>query len=283
MKTLPIHSQGAPRPSDYTKLWNQISAKHLHISFEILIQLSGKVQNTVNDSSRILVPGNIVLMRPGDWHTIDVFPDEPHLHRDIYIRPEKMHRICDFLSPTLFDELTASSEPIYFDISATRMRTLEHQLFLFNKKTFHSFDYESMHSCICFNLLSYYIEYAVLSKNAYPDWLRKFLIYLNNPEHLTLKIDELAKVTNYSREHLSRIFKKHLGQTLESYVTDLRMSYSLELLSDTDFSIALITNELGYDSQNSFTNNFRKQFGVTPMVWRKNHLPPPDRPDRLKP
>ncbi len=283
MKTLPIHSQGAPRPSDYTKLWNQISAKHLHISFEILIQLSGKVQNTVNDSSRILVPGNIVLMRPGDWHTIDVFPDEPHLHRDIYIRPEKMHRICDFLSPTLFDELTASSEPIYFDISASRMRILEHQLFLFNKKTFHSFDYESMHSCICFNLLSYYIEYAVLSKNAYPDWLRKFLIHLNNPEHLSLKIDELTKVTNYSREHLSRIFKKYLGQTLESYVTDLRMNYALELLSATDFSMAHITNELGYDSQNSFTNNFRKQFGVTPMVWRKNHLPPPDRPDRLKP
>ena len=283
MKTLPIHSQGAPRPSDYTKLWNQISAKHLHISFEILIQLSGKVQNTVNDSSRILVPGNIVLMRPGDWHTIDVFPDEPHLHRDIYIRPEKMHRICDFLSPTLFDELTASSEPIYFDISASRMRILEHQLFLFNKKTFHSFDYESMHSCICFNLLSYYIEYAVLSKNAYPDWLRKFLIHLNNPEHLSLKIDELTKVTNYSREHLSRIFKKYLGQTLESYVTDLRMNYALELLSATDLSMAHITNELGYDSQNSFTNNFRKQFGVTPMVWRKNHLPPPDRPDRLKP
>ena len=258
MKTPPIHSQGAPRPSDYTKLWNQISARHLHISFEILIQLSGKVQNTVNDSSRILVPGNIVLMRPGDWHTIDVFPDEPHLHRDIYIRPEKMRRICDFLSPSLFDELTVSVEPIYFDISASRMRILEHQLFLFNKKTFHSFDYESLHSCICFNLLSYYIEYAVLSKNAYPDWLRKFLIHLNNPEHLSLKIDELTKVTNYSREHLSRIFKKYLGQTLESYVTDLRMNYALELLSATDFSMAHITNELGYDSQNSFTNNFRK-------------------------
>ena len=282
MKTLPIHSQGAPRPSDYTKLWNQISARHLHTSFEILIQLGGKVQNTVNGSSRILVPGNIVFMRPGDWHTIDIFPDEPHLHRDIYIRPEKMQRICAFLSPTLFDELTASAEPIYFDISASRMRILEHQLFLFNNKTFHSFDYERMHSCICFNLLSYYIEYAVLSKNAYPDWLRKFLIYLNNPEHLSLKIDELTKVTNYSREHLSRLFKKHLGQTLESYVTDLRMNYALELLSDTDFSMAHITNELGYDSQNSFTNNFRKQFGVTPMQWRKNHLPP-DRSDRLKP
>lgn len=283
MKTLPFHLQDAPRPSDYTKLWNQISTRHLHVSFEILIQLSGKVQNTVNGFSRILVPGNIVLMRPGDWHTIDVFPDEPHLHRDIYIRPEKMRRICDFLSPTLFDELTALSEPIYFDISASRMRILEHQLFLFNKNTFHSFDYESLHSCICFNLLSYYIEYAVISKSAYPDWLRKFLIYLNNPEHLSLKIDELAKVTNYSREHLSRIFKKYLGQTLESYVTDLRMNYSLELLSDTDFSMAYITNELGYDSQNSFTNNFRKQFGVTPLVWRKNHLPPPDRSDRLRP
>ena len=57
-------------------------------------------------------------------------------------------------------------------------------------------------------------------------------------------------------------------------MTELRLNYSLSLLSETDFSIAYIAQELGYDSQNSFTNNFRKQFGITPMLWRKNHLPP---------
>lgn len=283
MKFLPsIHSK-KPQPSDYTKLWNQISAKHLHVSFEILIQLSGKIQNTINGSTQLLIPGNVVLMRPGDEHTIDVPPKETHLHRDIYISPAKMKKMCDFLSPELFRDLTKSPEPIYFDIDANKMHTLENKLFLFNEKDFDSFDYESMHSCICFNLLSDYFEHNVARKKAYPDWLQKFLIFLNNPEHIPLKIDELTKFTNYSREHLSRIFKKYLGQTLESYIIDMRMNYSLQLLSDTDFSLVYIANELGYDSQNSFTNNFRNRFGVTPKEWRQKRVPPPcDRNDKLK-
>ena len=281
MKTLPISSHATPRPSDYTKLWNQISAKHLHVSFEILIQLSGKTKNTVNDSVRMFVPGNAVLMRPGDWHTIDVFPNEPHLHRDIYIRPEKMRKICDFLTPALFDELTASTEPVYFDISASKMQALENKLFLFNEKNFHSLDHESFHTCIVFEILSDYVEYRIGKETAYPEWLQKFLSFLNNPDHMSLKISELARVAGYSREHLGREFKKYTGQTLESYITEIRINYSLSLLSDTDFSIAYITNELGYDSQSSFTNNFRKQFGVTPMTWRKNHLPPPPPTDPI--
>ena len=99
---------------------------------------------------------------------------------------------------------------------------------------------------------------------------------------MLLKIGELAKFTGYSREHLGREFRKYTGQILESYITESRINYSLSLLSDTDFSIAYIVNELGYKSQNSFTNNFRKQFGITPINWRKNHSSP-ERADDMKP
>lgn len=277
MEILPLKLLNAPNPSYYTKLWNQLSTKHMHTSFEILIQLKGQILNTVNESSRKLIAGNVVFMRPNDWHTIEVLPNETHLHRDIYISNEKMRKICDFLEPTLFKELTESSDPIYFDISANKIQILESKLVLFNEKKSDSLDQESLHTCIIFELLSDYIYYRTYNELSYPTWLQKFLTYVNTPDIMSLKISDLTKFTGYSREHLGREFKKYIGQTLESYMTELRLNYSLSLLSETDFSIAYIAQELGYDSQNSFTNNFRKQFGITPMLWRKNHLPPPEK------
>ena len=272
MKKDLLNSKSINQPYNYTKLWNQISTKHLHESFEVLIQLRGKTTNIVNNCPQILVPGTVVLMRPGDWHTIDTFPGEPHLHRDIYIRPEKMCKICDFLSPTLFSELTTAEKPVYFNIDANKMQALEDKLFLFNDKDFHSFDYESFHTCIVFEILSDYTKYRIAQKNAYPDWLQNFLTFLNDPDHMSMRIGEFEKIVGYSRNHLSREFRKYTGQTLESYITEIRINYSLSLLACPDFTIVYISNELGYDSQNSFTNNFLKQFGVTPATWRKNHL-----------
>lgn len=257
--------------ANYTKLWNQISLKHLHTSFEILILLSGKIENTVNESVRTLMPCDVVIMRPGDWHTISLPPNVSHLHRDIYISEQKMREICNFLATDLFHEITQSSEPIYFSIDAARMQILENKLLLFNIKNFDSMDYESFHTCIVCDILSDYTEYKIAHARNHPDWLQNLLSYLNNPQNLSLKTNDLAKLTNYRREHLSREFKKYIGKTLEAYITELRIGYSLSLLSDTNLSIAFIANELGYDSQNSFTNNFKKQYGVTPMIWRKNY------------
>ena len=255
---------------NYTKLWNQISSKHLHTSFEILIQLNGNIKNTVNHCSQMLIPGNVVIMRPGDWHTIDVLPNQLHLHRDIYIQIEKMHKICDFLSPTLFDELLTPDTPAYFNISAQRIQILEKNLLLFTKKNLNISDCESLHTCILFELLSDYLARQIDHEATnYPSWLQNFLIYLNNPNNISLRISELAKYSGFSREHLCREFHKYIGQTLESYLTEIRINYSLSLLACPDFSIVYISNELGYDSQNSFTNNFRKQFGITPTTWRK--------------
>lgn len=260
------------RSFDYTKLWNQLSTRHQHTSFEILIQLRGNIKNIVNDYARTLIPGNAVLMRPDDWHTIELLKDRQHLHRDIYFSTEKMKNICALLSPDFYNELVKSKEPLYFDIEPNKMQMYEKKLLLFQNKNLDLSVYENLHTCIGFEILSDYIESRIIQSDLYPQWLQNFLSYINSPDNMPLKINDLMKTVNYSREHLSREFRKYMGQTLESYITEQKMNYSLSLLAGTNFSIAFISNQLGYDSQSSFTNNFRKQFGITPIEWRKHHL-----------
>ncbi len=79
-----------------------------------------------------------------------------------------MRKICDFLEPTLFKELTESSDPIYFDISANKIQILESKLVLFNEKKSDSLDQESLHTCIIFELLSDYIYYRTYNELSYP-------------------------------------------------------------------------------------------------------------------
>lgn len=268
----------------YTKLWNALSLKHLHEKFEILIALSGKAESIVNDVPQTLVTGTVVLSRPGDIHEIRLYPNEEHLHRDIYIATPKMKRICDCISPSFYNELTESVAPVVFEIEPRHLQLLESKLlFLENIKydptPCTNSDFENLHTCIVYEILSDYMAHKISRSKTYPEWIQELISYLNNPNYLSLKISELAKLVNYSREHLCRAFKKTVGQTLESYITESRINYSLSLLSDTDLSVAYIANELGYESQNSFTRNFRKQIGITPMAWRKNHLKLPDKSD----
>ena len=262
------------RSVDYTKLWNQLSTNHLHTSFEVLIQLRGNIKNIVNDDCRILIPGNAILMRPGDWHSIELIEKQQHLHRDIYISTVKMKKICSLLSSDIYENLISSKEPLYFELDANKLQQYEKKFLLFQKSNLELSVYENLHTCIVYEILSDYIEDHIIHSNLYPQWLQNFLSYINTPDNMSLKINDLTKSTGYSREHLSREFKNYMGQTIETYITKQKMNYSLSLLANTDFSIAFISNELGYDSQSSFTNNFRKQFGITPANWRKHHPSP---------
>ena len=86
------------------------------------------------------------------------------------------------------------------------------------------------------------------------------------------KIEELVEYSNYTHAHFLLLFKQQTGQTLISYITELRLTYAAQLLINTSVSVIQIANEVGYDNHSFFSQKFKKRFGVTPIVYRKNAL-----------
>ena len=255
--------------TNYTQLHSEYTAKHTHNFFEFYIQLEGETHNIYNEAENFLVPGNIVLMGPKGFHTVDKVPNKPQLHRDVYVSINKMYQICQLLSPTLYSKIsTTSNVPITFEINLQKLNLLEKKLELFDTPST-STDYGAFHTCIVYELLSLYIEYQILQPARYPKTIQNLLQLLTQPEYFTLSTEDIAKSLHYSRTYLSDEFRKCTGKKLIDYINESRINYALILLMQKDLSVSDIATRLGYDSQNSFTRNFQKLLGITPAVWRK--------------
>ena len=81
-------------------------------------------------------------------------------------------------------------------------------------------------------------------------------------------VRELSALLGVSREHLSRCFKKHLGCSVWSFMTALRVERSKELLSGS-MLVKQIAKEVGFGSDSSFGRAFVRSVGVHPAQYRR--------------
>lgn len=82
-----------------------------------------------------------------------------------------------------------------------------------------------------------------------------------------LSIDEIAGHLNLSGSYVMREFKKQTGETLNRYLTGLRIAKAKELLviqtvTETSFDV-------GYNHANYFSTVFKKETGMTPAEFKK--------------
>ncbi|MCG9875994.1 MAG: AraC family transcriptional regulator [Leptospiraceae bacterium] len=82
-------------------------------------------------------------------------------------------------------------------------------------------------------------------------------------------LNQLAFFSNYSPWHFHRIFSNFHGETLGDYIKRLRLEKSAYALKITNYPIMEIAIECGYSSNEAYTKSFKKQFGKTPLQYRK--------------
>ncbi len=92
-------------------------------------------------------------------------------------------------------------------------------------------------------------------------------IYKNLTSKLT--IEELAYVSSYSPFHFQRIFKEITKKSVTNYIKELRLQCSANLLIfNPESTITYIAHGCGLKSSATFTNEFKKYYGMTPSAWR---------------
>lgn len=93
-------------------------------------------------------------------------------------------------------------------------------------------------------------------------------IQQNVCEHITAK--DVAEHTGFSRSYFSTYFKKELGFSVNAFIMRCKMEEAKQLLKYTDRSVSVISSYLCFSSQSHFQTAFKKQFGVTPLQYRKD-------------
>ncbi|HPO91544.1 MAG TPA: AraC family transcriptional regulator, partial [Victivallales bacterium] len=89
-----------------------------------------------------------------------------------------------------------------------------------------------------------------------------------------VSVQYIADELSMSREHFSRLFKKHTGISPDYYIRREKLKYSCELLKETELSVKEISHRVGYDSVASFCRVFKSFLKMTPEQFRKiGHYP----------
>lgn len=83
-----------------------------------------------------------------------------------------------------------------------------------------------------------------------------------------ITMEELSKVFHYNRNYLSKVFFDTIHMSVKTYNNKVCMKEAKRLLEQTDLSISLIAERLGFMSRSQFYKVFEEQFGYTPKTTR---------------
>ncbi len=84
-----------------------------------------------------------------------------------------------------------------------------------------------------------------------------------------LSIDDIARLTNYSKAYIFKQFKKATGKGVIEYFTELKIKEAKKMLLKGEFTIREISEKLSFDTPNYFSKVFKKFTKLTPTTYKK--------------
>ncbi|MGH6678200.1 MAG: helix-turn-helix domain-containing protein, partial [Bradyrhizobium sp.] len=102
-----------------------------------------------------------------------------------------------------------------------------------------------------------------------PTVLRRAIERLRSNSDADVSLAALSSDAGLSRFHFCRAFKESTGLSPHAWLRQYRLEQAMNMLRDTDASIALVAAELGYASQTAFAAAFRRLAGESPSDWRR--------------
>ena len=98
--------------------------------------------------------------------------------------------------------------------------------------------------------------------------------YIRKYYHQKIYISDIAKALGISESHLSRIFKKETGESIQEYSMHMRIERAENLLKYSEASLTEISEYLCFSSQSHFGKVFKVHKNMTPKQYRDYYKSP---------
>lgn len=267
--------------------WRYLPAmNHEHDFFEVACVLSGTFENHIVKQTMDLLPGDICIIAPHTRHAVSAF-DENAIMINILIRAStfenhflnllpKNDLLYNFFVKTLYQ---SADMPYLIFRTGEDPVMLDHILTLYQEydrnNRYKSTMIGSQLSIFFVDLLRRH-EQDVLIPTVTPSVMNEETMYIlryMQQNYTTITLSHLAEFFHYSERQIQRIISAATGQTFSENIRSLRMGRAVELLLESNLTIADISASLGYSDVGNFRKVFKKYYGVTPQEYReKNQL-----------
>jgi LacI family transcriptional regulator len=96
-----------------------------------------------------------------------------------------------------------------------------------------------------------------------------------------IDVSDVLRAVPLSRSTLERRFAKALGRSPKDEILRVRLNRAKQLLSETDFPLALVAEKVGLEHPEYFSVIFKKKIQMTPAAFR-SQARLADAADRIK-
>jgi AraC-like DNA-binding protein len=97
--------------------------------------------------------------------------------------------------------------------------------------------------------------------------------YISRHYKEKIYLEDIAEQMGISVSHLSRLFKKEIGENIQDYVNDIRVEKAANLLIYSEEPISKIAEYVNFSSQSYFGRIFKERKGMTPKQYRDTYKP----------
>ena len=258
-------SQDCPYIYQYIKTRKLSDVYHYHDFYELIFLIDGKCTHLINDTEYLAQAQDFFLIRPGERHTFLDQSDSLEL-LCLSVTQNEFDVLSTAYSPDLKEKILQLPEPIF--LSGTQPLEIH---YVKNKAaaSYNASDYK----LLLFHLLKMFADYT-FSKDDMPKQLQDAILEMRKRENIKRGIPAFLEISHYSQTHLSRILYKYFDMGLHDYILHLRLETAYNDLVLTSKALEEISESVGYSSFSHFNKIFKKKYGITPAVLRKEHGKP---------
>lgn len=262
-------------------------APRVIFDYEIIFLKRGEVELKVEDQTYRVLPGDFIIIRPMQRHSLRSIGSEPvhqpHIHfdlqedeysPDVYILFKELKDVApseyklfrrDILKEICPDMPSVLRSPHSKKISELLMALIEEK----EKRMVYS---ELQANGLFLQMFSMLLREASRAekyeKTSDEDVAWKAQKYLNKNLDRAVSLDEISEQIHVSKYYLSHRFKELFGVSPMQYHMESRIEYAKNLLANTSDSIGNIAEKVGFENVYSFSRAFKKHENVSPSVYR---------------
>lgn len=234
--------------------------------YQLLYIASGKGRFYFEQNKEVIVPaGHMILYRPKEMQKYVYYAEDRTEAYWVHFTGSNVKAILKKLFfPTKEHVIYSGTLPEYQQLYRKMIQELQ----------FCKADYENYLSLLLYQLLiivgrqqneSQMITTAVQRDVEYAAH------YFNENYNQNINIDEFAASLNMSTCWFIRNFKQYNKITPLAYILSIRIANAQNLLETTSYNITEIASIIGYDNPLYFSRLFKKQTGLSPSDYRRQH------------
>ena len=257
--------------SNYRKA-RKSASEHTHPGcLEVSFCQRGSLVFESADKTYPLLPGNIFVSQPDEWHRLRTNPKGLVMYWLFFRFPQKGAPLLGL----------PADESAWLERA---LRTFPHRLFEGTERVrqafqrlFHIYDTLPRKTagrrvamrCTCLELLISLVEAGACEPHVpSPERIAPLIQTMVTHPEAEYPTDVLIRRSALSPCVLTNLFKQTTGLPPHAFLLSCRIRRAKELLATTPSPITQIAADLGFSSPQHFAMHFKRETGTTPTAWR---------------